>query len=467
MFNSDILTHMNLGKRISHYVARLGLSGVILLFTSAAPAADSLNWHKEKDSVDADISSWSVVQTLEKISEATGWEIYVDPKIKNNVSTRFKNRPRDKALDFLLGDLGRVLLPQTNGLPPRFLVFRSAQKDATQRVAKPKEDPSAKPIPKELIVTLKPGESIEELAKKLGAKITGRNDALNTYRLEFETAEDADAARTTLADHPGVESVGSNYYVRKPEASESFELRNPAALNLDPVAPSCASGPKIGLIDTAVEKTGAAYDALMLPTINMAGEPAPSSEMPAHGTGMAQAILQAISKTQSKTEWRIQPYNVYGPNETANTYDVANAISRAISDGANPINLSLGTGGNNEFLHRVIQSGARQGVVFLGAAGNEPTTAPTYPGAYPEVIAVSAMGPDGNVAPYANRGSFVDVLAPGQIRMTYNGQTWVTSGTSVSAALVTGLAAGGVDGGCVTGEQLRGSLRPLLSSPAR
>ena len=455
---------MNWGSRMSRYVAGLGWSGVFLLCAAIAPAADTLNWRKDKDSVDADISSWSVIQTLEKISEATGWEIYVEPGIKSNVSTRFKNRPRDKALDFLLGDLGRVLLPQTNGMPPKLLVFRSAQKDATQLVSKPKEDPTKKPIPNELIVTLKPGESIDELAKKLGAKVVGRNEAFNTYRLEFESEEAAKAARSSLAQNPAVESIDNNYYVRRPEESESFGLANPAALNLDPVAPSCSSGPTIGLIDSAVQKTGAAYDALMLPTINMAGEPAPSSEAPAHGTGMAQAILQAISKKQSKTEWRIQPYNVYGPNTTANTFDVANAVSRAISDGANPINMSLGTAGDSEFLHRVIQSGHKQGVVFLGAAGNEPTTAPTYPGAYSEVIAVSAIGTDGNIAPYANRGSFVDILAPGQVRVTYNGQTWVTSGTSVSTALVTGIAAGGVNGGCVTGDQLRSSLQSLMGS---
>ena len=70
-FNTDILTHMNLGKRMSQYVAGLGLSGVILLFTTVAPAADSLTWHKGKDSVDADISSWSVIETLKKIAEAT------------------------------------------------------------------------------------------------------------------------------------------------------------------------------------------------------------------------------------------------------------------------------------------------------------------------------------------------------------------------------------------------------------
>jgi hypothetical protein len=460
---------MSLGRYFNRRVIASLFVGALSVVTPIANAADSLTWRKDKNSVDADVNSWSLIQTLEKIGEATGWEIYLEPGTKRNVSTTFKNRPRDKALDFLLGDLGRVLLPQTNGQPARLLVFRSTQKDATLLVSKPKEDPTTKPIPNELVVTLKPGESIDELAKKLGAKVTGRNDALNTYRLEFENAEAAKAARADLAQNPAVESIDNNYNVRRPETGDNMGLLNPAGINLDPVAPTCASGsgPTIGLIDAAVQKTGAAYDALMLPSVNVAGEPLSSATVPAHGTGMAQAILQAVSQKQQKTEWRVRPYNVYGPNEQANTFDVANGISRAIADGANPINMSLGTGGDSSFLHRVIQNGHKQGIVFVGAAGNEPTTAPTYPGAYPEVIAVTAGNADGTVASYANRGDFVDVLAPGQVRITFNGQTWVTTGTSVSTALVSGIAAGSVNGGCVTGDQLRAGLQSLMRVPSK
>jgi len=456
---------MKQGRRAVRDSARLGLFSLLLFLSFAASAADSLNWRKDKNSVDADISSWSLVQTLEKIGEATGWEIYLEPGTKRAISTKFKDRPRDKALDFLLGDLGRVLLPQSNGLPARLLVFRSTQKSATQRVSKKKEDPTKHPIPNEIIVTLKPGENIDEIAKKLGAKVIGRNDALRTYRLQFEDAEAAKSAREELAQHPGVESIDNNFYARRPETSEGFGLANPAALDLDPVAPTCPDGPTIALIDTAVQPTGAAYDALILPSVNVAGPPALPPDVPAHGTSMAQAILQALSKSQSKTEWRLRPYDVYGRNESTTTFDLANAVSRAISDGANPINMSLGSGGDSEFLHRVIQSGYRQGVVFVGAAGNEPTTDPTYPGAYPEVIAVTAADSRGELAPYANRGDFIDVLAPGQVRVTFNGQTWLTTGTSVSTALVTGVAAGGVNGGCVSGEQLRNALKNMIVPP--
>ena len=170
----------------------IGLALIVPLYPGpirAATTTNSLEWRLKDRKVNADIDSWDLVQTLEKIGEATGWEIFIEPGTKRQVSTTFKNRTPEAALDLLLGDLGRILIPHTNGAPPRLLVFRSNQKEATQMVGKPKEkeDPTKKPIPNELVVTLKPGENIDELARKLGAKVVGRNDALRTYRLQFDS----------------------------------------------------------------------------------------------------------------------------------------------------------------------------------------------------------------------------------------------------------------------------------------
>src|SRR5256885_3943343 len=49
----------------------------------------------------------------------------------------------------------------------------------------------------------------------------------------------------------------------------------------------------------------------------------------------------------------------------------------------------------------IIKSAAAQHVLFFAAAGNEPTTEPSYPAAYPEVIAVTAGTRDGAIASYA------------------------------------------------------------------
>jgi len=67
---------------------------------------------------------------------------------------------------------------------------------------------------------------------------------------------------------------------------------------------------------------------------------------------------------------------------------------------------------DSAFLHSVIQDASSKNIVFIGAAGNSPVTTPFYPAAYPEVMAVTAID-QGQIASYANRGSFVSLGAPG------------------------------------------------------
>ena len=56
-----------------------------------------------------------------------------------------------------------------------------------------------------------------------------------------------------------------------------------------------------------------------------------------------------------------------------------------------------------------------------------------------EVLAITAGNASGQIDSYANRGSFIDVIAPGTSYISLNGQTWMMQGTSVSTAYITGL----------------------------
>jgi len=91
-------------------------------------------------------------------------------------------------------------------------------------------------------------------------------------------------------------------------------------------------------------------------------------------------------------------------------------------------------------LQNVIQQGDKNGVVFVAAAGNQPTSQPTFPAAVPEVIAVTAGTRTGEIASWANFGSFVDVIAPGGSVVHYSGGSFYISGTSSSAAFISGVA---------------------------
>src|SRR5262249_15239580 len=121
----------------------------------------------------------------------------------------------------------------------------------------------AKPIPNELIVRLKPGAKIEDLARLVGAKVVGRIDSLNAYRLQFDDSASTDAARDQLAAQQDVSSVENNYAIDRPEVSQSVSANvPPLQLTLNPPPPN--GRVVIGLIDTAVQPLGNGLDQFLL-----------------------------------------------------------------------------------------------------------------------------------------------------------------------------------------------------------
>jgi len=444
---------------------------VMMLAARQVWSADMLHWDTSTDHVDAQIETWTVPQLLQRVAAVTGWQVFIDPAISNSVPTKFKEKKTGDALQRLLGSINYALAPDTNGAP-RLYVFRNSRDQATQAVAPiPTQVAKAKGrIENEVVVTLKPGEKIEDLAKKLGAKIVGRVDGLNTYRLRFDDADAAQAARQSLGSNPAVASVDDNFFVQHPESSQP--LGGPGRpLGLNPKAVPDGKYVVVGLIDTAVQGKEGNVSDFLLPSQSVAGEAKPSDSGPTHGTSMSETILRGLSYANgnASTAVRILPVDVYGGNPNTSTFDVASGIYQAVNSGASIINLSLGSDGDSAFLHNTIVNAHNQGVVFLAAAGNEPVTTPTYPAAYSEVIAVTASDRQGNIASYANRGSFVDVVAPGQSFVTFAGEQFYVIGTSASTAYASGVAAAAAETSKANGGSIEAAVRqaftPKKTSP--
>jgi len=407
-------------------------------------AADLVVWKAKK--VDAQVDGAPLRTVLGKVAAATGWQIYLEPDTERIVSVKFKNATHGEALRNLLGDLNFALLPQTNA-PSKLFIYRTSLQEATQLItAAPPPKPKSALIPNELIVTLKPGakEGIEALARRLGAKVIGSAEGLRSYRLQFTDETAAEAARDLLArENQGVE-VDSNFLIESPTRTERLQLSSPPPFSLKPKVSTDGSKVIVGLIDTPVQSLTPGMNEFLLPSIHVAGPPATSASELSHGTSMAETILQALSFSSEEaggSSVRVLPVDVYGSNPETTTFDVIRGIYSAINAGATIINMSMGGEGANELLSDLIQQAHAEGVIFFGAAGNQPSTNPTFPAAYQDVVAVTAGDKKGNIAPYANRGSFVDVIAPGVSVVQFNGQSYLVSGTSTSTAYVSGTAA--------------------------
>jgi len=82
-------------------------------------------------------------------------------------------------------------------------------------------------------------------------------------------------------------------------------------------------------------------------------------------------------------------------------------------DAADIINLSLGGPDSSDIEQAVYNAVVAKGIIVIAAAGNESTSAPSYPAAYDNVISVSATNRNTELASYSNFGDRIDVAAPG------------------------------------------------------
>jgi len=221
------------------------------------------------------------------------------------------------------------------------------------------------------------------------------------------------------------------------------------------------------LIDTQVQPLAGNLNQFLKPAINATGQPVTTSSALTHGTAMAETILDAVNaKTSGSTSVMIQPVNVYDSGDSTTTFNVASGIIQAVNSGANILNLSLGGTGDSQLLHDTINSVLQQGIPIYAAAGNSPVTTPTYPAAYPGVIAVTATDSSGQIASYANRGSFIDIAAPGDNVVPFDGQQYMVEGTSTSTAFISGAAAGLTDAAHACPQQAQSLLQKSLSPSA-
>jgi hypothetical protein len=439
---------------------------LLAAFCLSVRAADTnvLVWHKAADRVDADIHGEPLWPLLETIALETGWRIYVEPGTARNASAKFKDLPSGDALQMLLGDLNFALVPQTNAAPQLF-VFRTVKQNATRLVHAGKV--AARHVSNELLVKLKPDVNIDNLAKLLGAKVVGRMDKLGIYRLQFGDAIATDAALGKLQNNSDVAEVDYNYYFDPPPVAQPLANAPvpPVSLQLKP--PGDSGRVIVGLLDTAVQPLDGSLNDFLLKQLSVAGDaPANSSDV-THGTAMAYTILEAIAAAEhGSSSVQIQPVDVYGPNPATTSWDVALGVQAAVNNGATVLNLSLGSSGDSSILDDVILSAEKDGVVFFAAAGNQPVSTPTYPAATPGVIAVTALQ-NGQIAPYADFGSFVALALPGNNVVYWGNQAYLFQGTSVSTANATGVAAGNKNASDWSWAQIESAMQKKFSVPAK
>jgi hypothetical protein len=165
-----------------------------------------------------------------------------------------------------------------------------------------------------------------------------------------------------------------------------------------------------------------------------------------HGTGIAGAIVSHARLMGSAPEARILAIRAFGaaPNGAESTsYVILKGLDHAAAHGAQIVNMSF-AGPKDGLIERAIAATVAKGIVMVAAAGNAgPKSPPLYPAANANVIAVTATDAQDRLFAASNRGSHIAISAPGvDIFLPAPDEKYqMTSGTSFSAAYVSGLAA--------------------------
>ncbi|MFZ4807920.1 MAG: S8 family serine peptidase [Hyphomicrobiaceae bacterium] len=282
---------------------------------------------------------------------------------------------------------------------------------------------------------LPPGTDPAAAKALLGSGADAPTVAINNVYHPIRSANEGGAAAAATPAVPGAGCSSSRCY-------------GATAINWQPALSSCARNVRVGVIDTGIDT---AHPTFARRSVHVGNVHDGTRRLPvsSHGTGV---LALMAGDPASSTPGLIPDAEFY----TADIF-YADANGAPVSDTAHllralefmdvwnvrVINLSL-AGPRDDLVEKAVEKLAKKGVLMVAAAGNEgPGSAPAYPAAYPQVIAVTAVNRDKRAYRQANQGNYIDMAAPGVDIWTAlpKGSQGMLSGTSLAAPFVASVVA--------------------------
>jgi thermitase len=344
-----------------------------------------------------------------------------------------------------------------------------------------KADPVARDfVPGQVVGELAPGVSIQQINRTYGTTKIGQIPNSNLYLFEIQDGSSvANTVKKMGTDTKRVVFAEPNFVVDPPMANrrhrafgisdaEPSPLEDAAsALNLSIARNiSQGQGTTVAVLDTGMQldhpalKDNLVEEAKRYDFVDNDTNPSDTpvgleedgnglkDEMVGHGTHVAGIVDLVAPKA------KIMPLRVLDTEGYGDVFTIAKAISFATSNGANVINLSLGSPNQSRLLQKVIKDAnlnKQNRVLVAAAAGNSNSSTPYYPAAGGSgapasadgLVAVSSVNSYGQKSDFANYGKWVDIAAPGEsIRSAFPISEYAYwSGTSMSTPFVSGEAA--------------------------
>lgn len=308
----------------------------------------------------------------------------------------------------------------------------------------------------EVVLSTEPNVSVETLtaiARRNRLTRMESQDAILTglrfYRWRIDTGATVATTIRSLVRENLIVSAQPNYIYRLWEGPAIQPLNQQSQYALDmlrvPQAHRLATGNRVlvAVIDSEIDGLHPDLDGSIAATFNTTATQVPPHR---HGTGMAGAIAshhRLIGTAPKASLLAIRAFGGTEAGEDGTTFRILKGLNWAASQNARVVNMSF-AGPQDPALHRALEAAYNRGMVLVAAVGNAgPNSPPLYPAAEPTVIAVTAVDAEGDLFAQANRGKHVAIAAPGVdvLVPAPDGAYWLTSGTSVAAAEVSGVVA--------------------------
>ncbi len=346
-------------------------------------------------------------------------------------------------------------------------------------------------LPNEVLVKLYDADDLKAVAAAHGLNSApiAQFGARSIYRLAITDGSSPVKKATALTNDGRVQYAEPNYLGQTPEGRQrySWTVGDDAGQYAEQWAPETmrlaeahvvtrGADVTVAILDTGVDATHPVLQGKLRPGrdfVDLDDDPSEvgiAGEDVAYGHGTHVAGLVALAAPEAT----IMPIRVLDRNGTGNIWVLAEALKYAIDpdgkpntdDGADVINLSLSTTRRTNLLAEIVgavtcneisgegeedgegeecKATGSLGVVVVAAAGNQGSSTPEYPAGEGVAgsLAVGASTEDDQPASFSNRGTWVDVLAPGTniVSSVPGGGYGVWSGTSMAAPLTAGEAA--------------------------
>jgi serine protease len=308
----------------------------------------------------------------------------------------------------------------------------------------------AKPPVSERTYIVKYKEKISDAEhRKAGAAVTKRFPALGYDVITIPDNKNIEKVLKNYQKLGKVEKVSPSIGYKKlgtidPKLSEQYLH---SQLNI-PKAQEKAGNNEVvvAVIDSGVDKKHPDLKNNIVSEINMI-DPMRKPVPDLHGTHVAGIIAaekdNGIGGMGVNPNAKILAIDVFNGAPFASDYVIAEGILYAVENGAQVINMSLGSELPSPIIEDAVNQALEAGVVVVAAAGNSGANLKEYPAGFKGVISVGATNEKKQLADFSTFGPSVDIVAPGEniYSTAYTGKSTFSEldGTSMASPVVAGV----------------------------